>query len=139
MPLVDVIFLVVLLKVSIIILLCALNVRLTLPPNILFISAAILILPTSKFVPAVPVEIVTLLPAFSAVSTRATSSRALSPEVVKLGFPMILKPVPFTSVILFGSISHSPPSPFTADASGTEVISSCFKPEVSINPPSPAV
>ena len=94
------------------------------------------IFPASR--PPEPVEITTEVFRFKAAVIRSTPNCAES-AIDANGLAALIPtlPAPATISILFGSISHSPPLPLTAVASGTRVMSRFLRPEVSTNPPSP--
>ncbi len=96
-----------------------------------------MILPSSEFAPAVPVETVTSVPAPSAANNVATERKLLFPVVVIVKLPEILVELPLPTVMLFGSINHCPfvPPACVAPARTLPLTSSIPSDDVSTKPP----
>jgi len=124
---------------SILMSLCALKVS-VLVPTVLSSSSTVPKVMSPSSPPPLPVVIVTFAPPDNASVIKKTPSVELS-AVDKNGLALLIptKPLPATMVMLFGSISHSPPEPLTAVTSGVLVTLSVCLPDVSTNPPLPEI
>ena len=116
-------------------LLWAFSVRLVAAVGLAMIGLLIRMLPAS--VPPPVVSSTTLVLALSALAMSVAPIVEVPDGVNPGPPPLLVSPVPATTVMSNGSISQVPPAPSGADTSGVVSSTSCPRLDVSTKPPSP--